>query len=152
MSPIESPFTLDSGVQLANILSLVMTYFNFRSGANSLQSDPFLRFNLQIEGGTSHPGFMCHKQPILERCLRGVIEQQTNSDLRTSSTVQMISEDEDYVYATYTNQDGEEKKLRAKYLVGADGKTGFTRKNYLEPKGIRMEKDEKYVEIDYFRH
>jgi 2-polyprenyl-6-methoxyphenol hydroxylase-like FAD-dependent oxidoreductase len=64
----------------------------------------------------------------------------------------MISEDEDYVYATYTNQDGEEKKLRAKYLVGADGKTGFTRKNYLEPKGIRMEKDEKYVEIDYFRH
>jgi 2-polyprenyl-6-methoxyphenol hydroxylase-like FAD-dependent oxidoreductase len=95
---------------------------------------------------------MCHKQPVLERCLRDVIEQQTNSELRTSSTVQSISEDGDYVYAIYTNKDGEEKKLRAKYLVGADGKTGFTRKNYLEPKGIRMERDEKYVKINCFQH
>jgi hypothetical protein len=29
-------------------------------------------------------------------------------------------------------------------LVGADGKTGFTRKNYLEPLGIRMEQAHQY--------
>jgi 2-polyprenyl-6-methoxyphenol hydroxylase-like FAD-dependent oxidoreductase len=50
-----------------------MGYFNFISGG-SLHVKPFLRFNYNtIEGGTCHPGFMCHKQPVLERCIRDVI-------------------------------------------------------------------------------
>jgi 2-polyprenyl-6-methoxyphenol hydroxylase-like FAD-dependent oxidoreductase len=70
-----------------------------------------------------------------------VISEQNNSEIRSGSIVKSISEDESYVYATYTNSQGKEKKLRAKFLVSADGKTGFTRKHYLEPKGITMEKD-----------
>jgi 2-polyprenyl-6-methoxyphenol hydroxylase-like FAD-dependent oxidoreductase len=50
-----------------------------------------------------------------------------------------ISEDEDWVYATYKDGTGVEKQIRAKFLVGADGKTGYTRKKYLEPKGVFMQ-------------
>lgn len=95
----------------------------------------------QVEGGTGHPGFMCHKQPVLERNIRDVIAQSKHSEIRSGSTVQAISEDEDYVYVSYTDNAGQSRKIRAKFMVGADGKTGFTRKQYLEPKGISMEKD-----------
>jgi 2-polyprenyl-6-methoxyphenol hydroxylase-like FAD-dependent oxidoreductase len=98
---------------------------------------------MKIEGGTGHPGFMSHKQPVLEQGIRDIIGKQTSSEIRSGSTVQSISEDDDYVYVTYTNMKGEVQRLRSKFFVGADGKTGFTRKNYLEPKGITMEKDEK---------
>ncbi len=83
----------------------------------------------------------------MERCLRDVIAKQPTSEIRSGSTVQSISEDENYVYVTYANTQGEEKKLRGKFLVGADGKTGYTRKHYLEPKGINMEKSEKYISL-----
>ncbi|KAH9213520.1 hypothetical protein DL95DRAFT_302173 [Leptodontidium sp. 2 PMI_412] len=122
-----------------------MGYFNFVSGANNLHATPFLRFNYNtVEGGTGHPGFMCHKQPVLERCLRDAIEQHSKSEIRPGSTVQSISDDGAYVYVTYTNVEAEQKTLRARFFVGADGKTGFTRKRYLEPKGITMETDKKF--------
>ena len=63
-----------------------------------------------------------------------------HSDLRVQSTVTSISEDEDWVYVTYTDKDGRERQIKSRFLVGADGKTGFTRKRYLEPRGIVMEK------------
>jgi 2-polyprenyl-6-methoxyphenol hydroxylase-like FAD-dependent oxidoreductase len=86
---------------------------------------------------------MCHKQPVLEKNIRNVIYQNPSGEIRSGSTVQAISEDEDWVYVTYTDKEGQTKKLRSKFFVGADGKTGFTRKRYLEPKGITMEKDKK---------
>jgi 2-polyprenyl-6-methoxyphenol hydroxylase-like FAD-dependent oxidoreductase len=63
--------------------------------------------------------------------------------LRSNSTVTAISEDKDWVYVEYTDKEGQTCKLRSMFLVGADGKTGFTRKKYLEPKGITMERDPK---------
>jgi 2-polyprenyl-6-methoxyphenol hydroxylase-like FAD-dependent oxidoreductase len=65
------------------------------------------------------------------------------SQLRPSSTVIGISEDENWVYCTYTAADGTERHIRSRFLVGADGKTGFTRKQYLEAKGVNMEKAHK---------
>jgi 2-polyprenyl-6-methoxyphenol hydroxylase-like FAD-dependent oxidoreductase len=100
---------------------------------------------LKVEGGTSHPGFACHKQPVLELCLRDAIEQHSKSEIRPGSTVQSISDDRVYVHVTYTNAQAEQKTLRARFFVGADGKTGFTRKRYLEPKGITLETDKKYL-------
>lgn len=97
----------------------------------------------QIEGGTGHPGFICHKQPVLERSIRGVIEKQKSCEIRLGSTVTSISEDNDYTYVFYADKDGQSRTIRSKFFVGADGKTGFTRKRYLEPKGISMEKDDK---------
>jgi 2-polyprenyl-6-methoxyphenol hydroxylase-like FAD-dependent oxidoreductase len=50
-----------------------------------------------------------------------------------------ISEDRDWVYAQYTDASGATKRVRARFLVGADGKTGYTRKQYLESRGIKLE-------------
>lgn len=48
-------------------------------------------------------------------------------------------EDEDWVYAQYVDRTGREHSIQSRFLVGADGKTGFTRKQYLEPRGIHLE-------------
>ena len=81
----------------------------------------------------------------MERCLREVISAQSTSELRLGSTVKSIEETKDNIIVRYSTSTGDEKLLQGKFLVGADGKTGFTRKNYLEPRGIIMEKDDKYV-------
>lgn len=50
-----------------------------------------------------------------------------------------ISEEGDYVYSRYLDAQGLAHNLKSRFLVGADGKTGYTRKNFLEPLGVRME-------------
>jgi 2-polyprenyl-6-methoxyphenol hydroxylase-like FAD-dependent oxidoreductase len=121
-----------------------MERFNFISGITSdLQKKPLLSMNYSTsEGGTGHCGFICHKQPFLEKAIRDVIEASEYSTLRTSSTVKAIEEDDNYVYVDYTNGQGGTRRIRASFLVGADGKTGYVRKKYLEPKGIVMEQCE----------
>ncbi|MCJ1244020.1 hypothetical protein MMC30_001217 [Trapelia coarctata] len=118
-----------------------MGIFNFISGSGGLQTRPFLRLDYNtIVGGTGHVGVLCHKQPAMEKCIRSVIDPDIVS-LRSGCTVTAIDEDQDWVYTDYTNPEGQKCRVRSKFLVGADGKTGFTRKRYLEPKGIHMERD-----------
>jgi 2-polyprenyl-6-methoxyphenol hydroxylase-like FAD-dependent oxidoreductase len=62
---------------------------------------------------------MCHKQPALEKQLR-LAMNKTYCDLRLSSTVTTIKEDEDFTYVEYTDAKGESHRVRAKVLVGAD--------------------------------
>ncbi|UNI15993.1 hypothetical protein JDV02_002473 [Purpureocillium takamizusanense] len=50
-------------------------------------------------------------------------------------------EDSDWVYASYVDASGDLRTVRGKFLVGADGKTGFTRKQYLEPRGVTLERE-----------
>lgn len=100
---------------------------------------------MQTEGGTGHPGFICHKQPVLEKHIRQSMAKTGHSDLRAQSTVLSVSEDEDWVYISYADKDGEEHRIKARFLVGADGKTGYTRKRYLEPRGIQMDKAQREV-------
>ncbi|KAH7141795.1 hypothetical protein EDB81DRAFT_760644 [Dactylonectria macrodidyma] len=118
-----------------------MGKFKFVGGVhNDLSTRPFTVMDYNTtEGGTGHPGFMCHKQPTLEKHLRAQLNSYPTSDLRLNSTVISIREDSNWVYATYLDASGIEKQIRGKFLVAADGKTGFTRKRYLEPLGIRME-------------
>lgn len=75
----------------------------------------------------------------MEKYLRSVLQESMFSDLRTSCTLTAIQEDEEWVYAKYVDPTGSEKHICSKFLVAADGKTGFTRKKYLEPKGIELE-------------
>lgn len=49
-----------------------------------------------------------------------------------------ILEVDDGVVVSYTRPDGTEARLKSAYLVGADGKRGFVRKEYLEAKGIEQ--------------
>ena len=78
----------------------------------------------------------------MEKHIRSVIDPEIVS-LRTGCIVTAIDEDQDWVYTDYTNSEGQPSRVQSKFLVGADGKTGFTRKKYLEPKGIRMERNPK---------
>lgn len=94
---------------------------------------------IKSEGSTGHVGVIGHKQPVLEKHLRSIPEQSRFCQVRTSCTLTSIDEDDDWVYVTYVDAIGIEKKIRSRFFVAADGKTGFTRKNYLEPKGVRLE-------------
>ena len=78
----------------------------------------------------------------MEKHIRSAINKDFGT-IRGGSTVTAINEDEDWVYIDYTNLENQICRIRSKFLVGADGKTGFTRKKYLEPKGILMELNEK---------
>ncbi|KAJ5679876.1 monooxygenase [Penicillium macrosclerotiorum] len=141
----------DDGIRLMQGLGLYKYIFTkigsnmpriqFVSGADrSLHKKPFLCFDTaSSEGNTGHVGVLAHKQPVLEKYLRTVIDQAPDSELRSSCELTSISEDQDWVYVTYRNVEGAEKRVRARFLAAADGKTGFTRKMYLEPKGIQLE-------------
>ncbi|CAO3667054.1 unnamed protein product [Umbelopsis vinacea] len=107
---------------------------------NDLSKEPFMAFdNSTTEGGTGHVGFIGHKQPVLEKHHRNKLFREPTVEFRPNSTVVSIQEDEDHVYVDYKDQNGTNYLLRSKYLAAADGKTGYTRKVYLEPKGILME-------------
>ncbi|KAK5995929.1 3-(3-hydroxy-phenyl)propionate/3-hydroxycinnamic acid hydroxylase-like protein [Cladobotryum mycophilum] len=105
-----------------------------------LSTKPFMFMNYEsTEGGTGHVGFICHKQPILEGYLRETMASLPHCELRSGSTVVRVSEDEEWVYCHYVDAEGREHKVRSRFLVGADGKTGFVRKNYLENRGITLQ-------------
>ena len=87
---------------------------------------------------------MAHKQPALEKGIRDVMAGYPSCELRSGSKVVSISEDDEFVYVTYEDRNGMKSDLKGKFLVGSDGKTGFTRKMYLEPRGIKLEKVAKY--------
>ncbi|KAL5324759.1 hypothetical protein ACEPPN_005876 [Leptodophora sp. 'Broadleaf-Isolate-01'] len=96
--------------------------------------------NVETEGGTGHVGFICHKQPVMETYLRKVMASSEYCELRTSCVVNELSEDEQWTYCKYTDSAGDQKQIRSRFVVGADGKTGFVRKRYLEPMGVKMER------------
>lgn len=118
-----------------------MGIFNFIGGTQKdLTARPFLQMDYTTsEGGTGHVGFICHKQPVLEEHLRRALKAAKTSQLKTGCEVVSITEDADWVKVTYAQKDGQQRVVQARFLVGADGKTGYTRKHYLEPKGVKMQ-------------
>jgi 2-polyprenyl-6-methoxyphenol hydroxylase-like FAD-dependent oxidoreductase len=70
-----------------------------------------------------------HRQPIMEKYLRLAIANQASSQIRVSCTVTGIEEDSENVYCHYSDVSKGKRNIRAKFLVGADGKTSFTRKS-----------------------
>lgn len=119
-----------------------MGIFNFVGGTRQdLSAPPFMQFDYSTsEGGTGHVGFICHKQPALEYNIRRALKATSHSQLRTSCTLTSIWEDNDFAYAEYVDKDGQRRRVRSKFFVGADGKTGYTRKHYMEPQGISMDR------------
>ncbi|PVH73617.1 FAD/NAD(P)-binding domain-containing protein [Cadophora sp. DSE1049] len=112
----------------------------FITSGNDLRQRPFLKFNMDTtEGGTGHVGVMSHRQPIMEKHLRLAASRYSCCELRSSCTVTHIEEDDENVYCHYENSSRSRKTIRSKFLVGCDGKRGYTRKMYLEPKGVIME-------------
>ncbi|KAF4219349.1 hypothetical protein CNMCM8980_003080 [Aspergillus fumigatiaffinis] len=134
-----------------------MGKFNFISGSGkNLMKQPFVSMDYNTTaGGTGHVGYICHKQPVLEKKLREAMLASSTCSLRSKSTVVDLKEDDDWTYCTYKNAKGTERRIRARFFVGADGKTGFTRKQYLEEKSVFMEKvtdifyDETWVALNW---
>ena len=83
---------------------------------------------------------MVFEQPVLERLLRSAIDRSDYSQLRIECNLYSIVENRDWLYLSYRDRNSKNVKLRCKALVGADGKTGFVRKQYLEAKGVVMER------------
>ena len=123
-----------------------MEIFNFVTGSShDLYKKPLIQMDYTTsEGGTGHVGFICHNQPAMEKAIRDNLKKLPMSELRGGSSVVAIDENEESVCVDYQSSTGEIHKLRAPFLVGADGKTGFVRKKYLEDKGIIMERCEGY--------
>jgi 2-polyprenyl-6-methoxyphenol hydroxylase-like FAD-dependent oxidoreductase len=121
-----------------------MEVFKFVTGTSpDLFKKPLIEIDYTTtEGGTGHVGFICHKQPAMEKAIRDQIQRLPDSQLRPESTVIEVGEDQDWVHVVYTDGRGRPQRLKAPFLVGADGKTGFVRKKYLEPKGVIMERCE----------
>ncbi|CRG91798.1 hypothetical protein PISL3812_08851 [Talaromyces islandicus] len=99
-----------------------MQLFKFVGGSvPNLDREPFLEMDYgTTEGGTGHVGFICHKQPVLEKALRRSMTANGFSDLRPGCSVVKLAEDKNWTYS--------------------DGKTGYTRKKYLEPMGVHMDR------------
>ncbi|RDW94158.1 putative monooxygenase [Aspergillus mulundensis] len=117
-----------------------MQIFKFIGGTQKdLSRDAFLEMDYATtEGGTGHVGFISHKQPVLEKHLRCAMASSDFCQLRSGCSVVEIQQDDQWTYCRYRDEAGEIRSIRSRFLVGADGKTGFTRKNYLEPLGIQM--------------
>lgn len=134
--------------QIHTDIGQCMGIFNFIGGVhNDLQRKPFMGLDYSTsEGGTGHVGFICHKQPVLEKHIRRVVNELPQSQLREECTLIDVSEDTDWVYAKYRDRDQVVHTIRGRFLVGCDGKTGYVRKKYLEPKGIVMEQSSLYAD------
>ncbi|KAF5589472.1 FAD NAD(P)-binding domain-containing protein [Fusarium pseudocircinatum] len=77
-------------------------------------------------------------QPELEKDLRDSVQASKYSELRLGSKVIGIREVPDGIQASYRRNDGKVLEIQGKYLVGADGKRGYVRKECLEAKGIQQ--------------
>ncbi|KIW97245.1 uncharacterized protein Z519_02637 [Cladophialophora bantiana CBS 173.52] len=112
----------------------------FTSAKHGLMTKPFMRMNLSTtEGGTGHVAAICHKQPVMEKNIRRAASSCPSSQIRLGSTIIHVEEDKDFVRAQYIDNNGIQRTIQGKFFVGADGKTGFTRKRYLEPKGVLLQ-------------
>ncbi|KAJ5984893.1 hypothetical protein N7522_012089 [Penicillium canescens] len=142
--------------QIYSEIGTCMSKFKFIGGTETtLDKKPFLEMDYgTTEGGTGHVGFICHKQPTLEKHLRNAMISKF-CQLRTNASVFNIREEGNYIYCRYNDAHGNAHSIRSRFLVGADGKTGFTRKNFLEPLGIQMEQahqafyDETWVALNW---
>ena len=94
------------------------------------------------EAGHGHKGYVFHEQPRMEESIRSTFENCPGSSVTFLEHCEVVDicENADWVTVTYEHKSGQEgavKKVKCKFLVGADGKMGFVRKKYLEPKGVR---------------
>lgn len=81
---------------------------------------------------------MCHKQPRIEKHLRHQILKIGVGRMQLGSEVTSIREDSESVYVSYADSSEATHTVQGKFLVGADSKTGYTRKRYLEANGITL--------------
>ncbi|KAH7002440.1 hypothetical protein EDB80DRAFT_809426 [Ilyonectria destructans] len=127
------------GVNHAKMKEIGQNLTDIHFHRKSFTSKPFLSIDQDRDwGAQALPPASVILQPRLEKEFRALIEASKCAELRLECTVTGINEVETGVQATYKRKDGSTAELKASYLVGADGKRGIVRKEYLEDKGIEQ--------------
>ena len=121
---------------------------SFISGTHhDVNASPFF----VLIGDVGHTGLQTNllfDQPTMERLLRQIVRESSVGQFRDGSEVVGIEDKGDSVEVIYKDsRTGEMHRIRSKLVIGTDGKGGFTRKRYLEPKGVKMEYDHPYEAI-----
>lgn len=115
------------------------TWIKFFPGRQpDVNKTPFLNIRIGQNGTTGHLRNLMFSQPIMEQHLRSVVKSTPMGEYRDGAEVVGIEERPEYAEVLYRWK-GVERRIRAKLVVGTDGKTGFVRKKYLEAKGVVME-------------
>ena len=69
-----------------------------------------------------------------------MVDKSRFCELRCGSCIVSRTETDDGLIIDYETQEGTTKHIKTSWLVGADGKTGIVRKQFLEPTaGIKQE-------------
>ena len=120
----------------------------FISGRHhDIHAPPFFQLNFGDVGYSGHRNLM-FDQPTMEKHLREIVKLSSSAQFRGGSEVMGIERKGDFVEVTYKDVRTEAKYcVRAKFAIGTDGKAGFTRKQYLEPRGIKMKQTHPYETI-----
>jgi hypothetical protein len=95
-----------------------------------------LRVDIECIASPSDPPFF-HHHP--EQAMRNRLSTSSYVQLRTGCEVSSCSDTDNAVQVTYRDRENKEFQIQGQFLVGADGKRGYVRKNFLEPRGIRQE-------------
>ncbi|MGA0612825.1 bifunctional 3-(3-hydroxy-phenyl)propionate/3-hydroxycinnamic acid hydroxylase [Caldimonas sp. KR1-144] len=75
-----------------------------------------------------HPALVTFYQPELEQLLRGKLAQYPSVEVRLGVALNGFMDDGSGVFAELTNDDGSTTRVRARYLVGADGASSLVRR------------------------
>lgn len=121
----------------------------FISGRHhDINASPFFQLTFGDIGHSGHQQNLMFDQPTMEKHLREVVKLSPLAQFRGGSEVIGIGHKGDIVEVTYKDVRTEAKYcIRAKFAVGTDGKGGFTRKQYLETRGIKMEQTYPYETV-----
>ncbi|KAF5648786.1 monooxygenase [Fusarium sp. NRRL 25303] len=127
------------GVNAIEMDKIGQTMAGIHFHQNTFSSKPFVSIDHERDWleQAQAPGTVL-LQPELEKHFRGSIQTSNYAELRLGSLLTEIREVPGGILASYRRKDGKVLKLQGKYLVGADGKRGYVRKEYLEAKGIQQ--------------
>ncbi|KAH8589013.1 hypothetical protein B0O99DRAFT_459116, partial [Bisporella sp. PMI_857] len=124
-------YQIGIGDQMA-VIGKEMKALNFHR--TTWQNPPFFSLDLQPDWlEQTVAGGIFQVQPELEKALRNAIDMSPFCEFRRGCLVVSLKELVDGVLVEYVDQQEAMGRIKASWLVGADGKTGIVRKKFLEP-------------------
>ncbi len=89
---------------------------------------PFVRFDFgELEAEADEPGLLILEQGRTEKLLLDAVQETGRCDVRFGAEATDLAQDGDGVTVSYV-EDGEERSMRAAFVVGCDGADSFVRK------------------------
>lgn len=132
-------------------IAMAVTWTELISGTHhDIHHPPFMRKSLMKTGVTGHHISSRFKQPKMEEIVREVIQEAKVGEFRDGCEVIEIreSKDQGFAYVKYREKrSGVLRNIKTRFVIATDGRRGFTRKNYLEPRGVKLERVHPYSQV-----